>query len=133
MYAVTLIKEIFTIVIHPDGGFIDPRESENRIFVCGSLMDPEFVASLLGHGIAACPAVAAGFSRAWGESGGKKMHFLRRDAAGFVPGVALLGLSAADVAKLEVFEQAPAVRRGESLMLRIGDMELEGFTYLKND
>ena len=133
MYEVTLIKEIFTTVAHVDGGFIDPRESESRVFVCGSLMDPEFVAGLLGHRIAMCPAVAVGYSRGWGESGGKKMHFLKPDDEGFVCGAALLGLDGGDIAKLEEFEQAPAVRRRAPLKLRIGDIELDGFTYLKNE
>jgi len=132
MYSVTLIKDIFTTVTHPEDGFVDPRESKRRVFVCGSLMDPEFVAGLLGHKVATCPAVAPGYSRGWGTAGGKKMHFLQPDPDGYVCGVALLGLDSLDISKLEEFEQAPDVRRRAPLKLRIGDAELDGFTYLKN-
>ena len=131
MYGVTLIKEIFAVVIHGEGKFIDPRESGARVFVCGSLMDPAFVAGLLGHEVAMSPAVARGFSRGWGEAEGKKFHFLQEDPEGMVPGVALLGLSAADIAKLEEFEQVPAVRRRAELEIIIGDVRLSGHTYLK--
>lgn len=133
MYDLTLVKEIFVVVIHPEGGFIDPRESERRVFVCGSLMDPGFVKGIIGRAPAVCPAVAEGFSRGWGESGGKPMHFLQRDPAGMVPGVAILGLSADELAGIEKFEQAPSVRKKVELILRIGDVELPGQTYLKKD
>jgi hypothetical protein len=131
MYGVTLIKEIFAVVIHGEGRFIDPRESESRVFVCGSLMDPEFVAGMLGHEIAMSPAVAVGFIRGWGESDGKKFHFLQADGEGMVPGMALLGLSAADIVKLEKFEQVPGVRRRAEMEIVIGDVRLKGHTYLK--
>jgi hypothetical protein len=131
MYGVTLIKEIFSVVIHGEGKFIDPRNSESRVFVCGSLMDPAFTAGLVGHEIAMAPAVAEGFSRGWGEADDKKFHFLREDAGGMVPGMSLLGLSAADIAKLEEFEQAPAVRRRADIEIIIGDIRLPGHTYLK--
>ncbi|MFA6449389.1 MAG: gamma-glutamylcyclotransferase family protein [bacterium] len=131
MYGVILIKEIFAVVIHGEGRFVDPRESESRVFVCGSLMDPAFVAGLLGHEIAMTPAAANGFSRGWGESTGKKFHFLQRDATGMVSGMALLGLSAADISRLEEFEQAPAVRQRADIEMIIGDISLAGHTYLK--
>jgi hypothetical protein len=133
VYQVALIKEIFTIVIHGDERFVDPRESAARVFVCGSLMDPKFVAGMLGHEIAMAPAVATGFSRGWGEADGKKFHFLREDADGMVPGVILLGLSEADIAKIEEFEQAPRVRRRADIKVIVGDITLSAHTYLKKD
>jgi hypothetical protein len=133
MYKVTLIKEIFSVVIHAEGALIDPRESEIRIFVCGSLMDPAFVAELLGRGIAMAPAVVKGYSRGWGEADGRKYHFLKEDEGEMTPGMALLGLTEKDIEKLEEFEQVPAVRRREEIEIVIGDIRLPGHTYLKND
>ncbi len=133
MYEVTLIKEIFAVVIHGEGGFVDPRDSKERVFVCGSLMSPAFVAGLVGHEIAMSPAVAEGFSRGWGESEGKKFHFLYKNPGGMTPGVILLGLSAEDIARLEEFEQAPKVRMRAELEVVCGDLRLPAHTYLKRD
>ncbi len=133
MYEVTLVKDIFSVVIHGEGVFTDPRESERRVFVCGSLMDPKFVAGLLGHEIAMAPAVAKGFSRGWGEADGQKFHFLKKDEMGMTTGMALLGLTAEDITKLEEFERVPEVRRREELEMIIGDTRLPGFTYLKKE
>jgi hypothetical protein len=133
MYTITLLKDIFVPVLHPEDGFVDPRNSGPRVFVCGSLMDPEFTAGIVGRRIAMCPAVALDFSRAWGEADGKKMHFLRPDPGGMVIGVALLGLNAQELARLETFEQSPAVRAKTELILKIGDVTLSGITYIKKN
>jgi hypothetical protein len=133
MYQVTLVKEIFVVVVHGEGGFVDPRESESRVFVCGSLMDPAFVAGMVGHEVAIAPAVAKGFIRSWGEADGKKFHFLRRGPEGMVPGVILLGLSEADILNIEEFEQAPRIRCREDITVVVGDITLPAHTYLKKD
>jgi len=133
LYQVTLVKEIFTIVIHGEGRFADPMAGAVRVFVCGTLMDPAFVANMLGHKIAMAPAVARGFSRGWGEADGKKFHFLKHDPEGMTPGVILLGLDDADIAKLEQFEQVPHIRHREDITVVVGDVTLSAHTYLKND
>jgi len=133
LYKITLIKDIFSIVIKPEDGCSDPRESEERIFVCGSLMDPEFVAGIIGHPVSMAPAVVKGFSRGWGETGGKRFHFLQVDSEGIVQGMALLGLSNEDIARLEEFEQVPDVRMKMALAIHIGDIILDGHTYIKNE
>jgi hypothetical protein len=43
----------------------------------------------------------------------------------------LLGLSAADLTKLEEFEQVPDVRLRADIEVIIGDTRLPGHTYLK--
>ena len=133
MFEITLVKEIFAIVAHPPGGFVDPRECERRVFVCGSLMEPKFLANLLGHEAAMAPALARGHIRGWGETDGKKFHFLRADPGGTVHGVVLLGLSDADMEKLEQFERVPEVRRRADIEAAIGDVALPAVTYLAKD
>ncbi len=133
MYEVTLIKDIFAVVIHGEGKFIDPRESKERVFVCGSLMSPAFVAGLVGHEICMSPSVAEDFSRGWGESEGNQFHFLYRNPGGMTIGVILLGLSPEDITRLEEFEQAPNVRMRAELEVVCGDTRLPAHTYLKRD
>ena len=133
MYELTLIKEIFATVIHPEGGFTDPRESRHVVFVCGSLMDPDFLKDVVGRAPAVCPAVAPEYGRGWGEADGKKMHFMRPESGGVLPGMAILGLDDAELARLEAFEQCPALRRRADLTIRIGDISVPAHTYLQKE
>ncbi|HOX28197.1 MAG TPA: gamma-glutamylcyclotransferase [bacterium] len=133
MYEVTLIKEIFAVVIHCDGGFVDPRESERRVFVCGSLMDPEFAAKIVSRKVAVCPAVAVGYARAWREVDGVNHHFLVEERGGILPGMAILGLDERDIEKLKAFENAPKLRREVTMRIKIGDNEMDAITYIGNE
>jgi len=133
MFEATLIKEIFAVVFHPEGGFVDPRESAERVFVCGSLMDPAFLSGRIGRPAAMVPATARGHSRGWGEAGGKRFHFLRKDAEGTTQGMALLGLSDEEIRELEKFEQVPETRRRADIEMCVGDIVLPGITYLANE
>ncbi|HOY62680.1 MAG TPA: gamma-glutamylcyclotransferase [bacterium] len=132
MFEATLIKEIFAVVFHPEGEFVDPRESAERVFVCGSLMDPAFLSGRIGRAAAMVPATARGHSRGWGEADGKRFHFLREDAEGTTQGMALLGLTGDDIRELEKFEQVPEVRRRADIEICVGDIVLSGITYLAN-
>jgi hypothetical protein len=133
MLEATLIKEILAVVFHPEGGFVDPRESDERIFVCGSLMDPGFLSGRIGREAAMVAATAIGFSRGWGEADGKSFHFLREDAGGATQGMALLGLSKEEIRELERFEQVPEIRRRADIEICVGDIVLPGITYLAKE
>lgn len=130
-YQVTLIKDIYAVVIHPEGAPADPRRADTVVFVCGSLMDPDIVAHVVGRRIAMAPALAMGYSRGYEEVDGKQMHFMRRDPGAVLPGMALLGLGEQELARLEKFEQCPDVRERVDIELRIGDATVRARTYLQ--
>jgi hypothetical protein len=131
MYQITLIKDVFSVVIHPDGGFADPRKSECVVFVCGALMNPDFTAGVIGRAAAVCPALAPGFARGYGEVGGKQIHFMRREPGGMLPGMAILGLTTDELKKLEAFEQCPNLRQKTGLEIIVGDAKIPAITYLQ--
>lgn len=131
MYKITLIKDIFAVVIHPDGGFVDPRAGGVVVFVCGSLMIPDFVAWVVGRPPAVCPAMAPGFARGWGTVDDKQIHFMRREPGGMLPGMAILGLSPDELKKLEAFEQCPAIREKTGIEIIVGDAKISAVTYLQ--
>lgn len=139
MFEITLIKKTFTPVAHPRGAFIDPRESSSLIFICGSLMDPAFTATIIGRTPATCPALARGLARTSAEIGGKQIQFLTPSPGALTQGLALLGLTQPEIQKLDAFEQTPQLRRKINLdgasyeKLLIGNIELNGNTYIKND
>lgn len=132
-YQVTLIRDIFATVIHAEGAPEDPRTSARVVFVCGSLMDPDIAAHVVGRRVAMAPALAVGFSRGYGDVDGKPMHFMRREPGAVLPGMALLGLTDEELGKLEKFEQCPAVRQRADLELRIGDAVIKAHTYLQKE
>jgi hypothetical protein len=132
-YQVTLIRDIFAVVLHPEGAPVDPRRADAVAFVCGSLMDPDIAAHVLGRRVAMAPALAAGFSRGYAEVEGKQMHFMRPEPGAVLPGMALLGVGEQELARLEKFEQCPEIRRQIELDLRIGDATVRARTYLQKD
>jgi len=129
---VELIKEHFALVVRdetlPAGDCFSGR---NNIFVCGSLMDPVFLAGLLGRPVAGAFAVALDYTRGYAEVDGAKVHFMTPRPGGVLPGMVWLDLSEEDVRRFEEFEQAPALRKRVALKVRAGDLELPAFTYLK--
>lgn len=129
---VDLIKEHFALVVRdeslPPGDYFS---GENNIFVCGSLMNPEFIAEMLGRPAAGAFAVAMDYTRGYEETGGKKVHFMMPQAGSVLPGMVWLNLSAEDVRRFEEFEQAPELRKRVNLKVRVGDLFLSAFTYLK--
>lgn len=139
MFEITLVKEILSTVAHPPGAFIDPRHSSPLVFVCGALMDPTFTAAVIGRPPATCPAVARGFIRSSAEINGQQIPFLVPSPGSITQGAALLGLTEHEIEKLDAFEQTPQIRRKISLdgvsydKLIIGNIELNGITYIKND
>ena len=133
MFEITSIKDIFAVVIHPEGGFADPRECDCAVFVCGALMSPDFTAGVIGRAPAVCPALAPGFARGYGMVDDKQIHFMRREPGGMLPGMAILGLSEDELEKLEAFEQCPAIRDKTELEIIVGDAKIHAITYLQKE
>lgn len=134
MLVLDLVKEHFALVLRhesqPPGDYL---AGGNNIFVCGSLMSPDFVAELLGHPAAGAFAVALDYTRGYEEVEGKKVHFMMPEEGGALPGMVWLDLSEEDVRRFEEFEQAPSLRKRVDLKVRVGDLLLPAFTYLKKD
>jgi hypothetical protein len=116
-------------VIHPADRRVSKKllGGKNAIFVWGELMDPRFIAGLLGGPRPYAPAHVSGFER--------RPHgdfFTLASRAGAVsPGVVLLGLSASDVKKLDAFEQCGVAMRRTTAPVAIGQINREAFIYLK--
>ena len=49
----------------------------------------------------------------------------------FVPGMALLGISREERAKLDEFEEIQTARKVEQVTLRIGEREIRGISFFK--
>ena len=127
-----LDRKHFTLVLRDES--LPPRNylgGVNNLFVCGALMDPGFVTDMLGHPVAGAFAVALDYARSYEEVDGDKVHFMKPEKGGVLPGMAWLDLSGADVGRFEVFEQVPRLRERVDLEIRVGDIVLPAFTYLK--
>jgi len=134
MPVIDLIKEHFALIIRDETmPCRDYLSSENNIFVCGSLMNPAFVADLLGHPGAGAFAVALDYTRGYDEVEGEKAHFMMPEKGGVLPGMVWLDLSDEDIRRFEEFEQAPRLRKRVELEVMVGDLILPAFTYLKKD
>ena len=131
MYTIRYEDETFALWLTPEGVEIGVWEDKEPIFVCGRLMEPSFLASVIGREVAMAPAVALGCSRSWEDFEGKPYIFLVKGGKGFVPGTALLGITKEERTKLHAFEEIERVRKIEPVVLRIGEREVKGVSFFK--
>jgi hypothetical protein len=131
MYRIKYEDETFAIWLEPEGVTISLWVEKEPIFVCGRLMEPEFLSSVIGRQAAMAPAVAIDCSRAWENYEGKPYIFLKKSKGGFVPGMILLGLTSQEREKLNRFEEIDRVRKLDSVSLRMGEREIEGISFFK--
>ncbi|MFC1888401.1 gamma-glutamylcyclotransferase [Thermodesulfobacteriota bacterium] len=132
MLTMDLDMKHFTLVLRDES--LPPRDylgGLSNLFVCGALMDPGFVADLLGHPVAGAFAVALDYARGYEEVDGEKVHFMTPEKGGVLPGMVWLDLSDEDVRCFEAFEQVPRLRERVDLEVRVGDILLPAFTYMK--
>jgi hypothetical protein len=94
-------------------------------------MEPSFISAIIGRKPAMAPAVALNCQRSWQDYKGNPYIFLTKCDQGFVPGMALLGITAQERNKLDVFEEIDSVRKVESLKMQIGEREVEGISFFK--
>ncbi len=130
MYRIKYEDETFAVWLEPEGTRVSLWEEE-PVFVCGRLMEPQFLSSVIGREAAMAPAVALDCSRAWEDYQGKPYIFLKKSKGGFVPGMVLLGLTAQERSKLDRFEEIETVRKMEPLTLRMGEREIRGISFFK--
>ena len=111
MFRIRYENETFALWLEPEGTQVSLWNEKEPVFVCGKLMEPEFLSSIIGRAAAMAPAVALGCRRAWQDYQGKPYIFLMKSKGGFVPGMVLLGLSQEERAKLDQFEEIQTVRK----------------------
>jgi len=131
MYRIRYEDETFAVWLEPEGTKISLWEEKEPIFVCGRLMEPQFLSSIIGREAAMAPAVALDCGRAWEDYKGKPYIFLKKLKGGFVPGMILLGLTGQERAKLNQFEEIDIVRKIEQVVLRVGEREIQGISFFK--
>jgi hypothetical protein len=131
MYQIRYEDETFAVWLEPEGAKISLWKEKDAIFVCGRLMEPKFLSSIIGREAAMAPAVALGCSRSWEDYEGKPYIFLKKSKAGFVPGMVLLGLTPQERSKLNQFEEIESVRKIDDVTLRIGEREVQGISFFK--
>jgi hypothetical protein len=131
MYRIKYEGETFAVWLEPEGVSVSLWGEKEPIFVCGRLMEPEFLSSIIGKQAAMAPAVAIDCSRAWENYEGKPYIFLKKSKGGFVPGMVLLGLTAQEREKLNRFEEIDRVRKLDSVSLRIGERKIDGISFFK--
>ncbi len=131
MYQIKYEDETFAVWLEPEGTKVSLWKEKEPIFVCGRLMEPKFLSSIIGREAAMAPAVALDCSRAWEDYSGKPYIFLKKSKGGFVTGMVLLGLTAQERSKLNRFEEIETVRKIDPLTLKIGDREIRGISFFK--
>jgi len=123
--------DTFAVWLEPEGTTVSLWEEKEPIFVCGRLMEPTFLASIIGREVAMAPAVATDCNRAWEDYQGKPYIFLKKSKGGFVPGMVLLGLSGEERSRLNKFEEVETVRKIDQVALRIGERHVQGISFFK--
>jgi hypothetical protein len=121
VYNIRYEDETFAVWLEPEGTEVSLWDEKEAIFVCGKLMEPTFIAGIIGREPAMAPAVALNCTRQWQDYEGKPYIFLIKTEKGFVPGMALLGITA----------EIESVRKVEALTLRIGEREITGISFFK--
>lgn len=131
----TFIEDLFLWVAHPLDVKItrhDVTRGEG-IFVCGKLMDPEFIRKVTGCYIPFTGAVARNYQRGERGRGRNRTLLLEPGAGKIVVGVLLLKLSQTDMDALERFEKVPDVRRKVMIRVTAGALDRMATTFLLNE
>jgi hypothetical protein len=136
MLKTTFFEQDFLWAVHPKGVRISSNDITHGdgIFVCGLLMDPEFIRKITGHYVPFTAAVARNYARGERGRGKNKVLLLEPRAGGIVLGTLLLKLTEADKAALEKFERVPeGIRRKAPIRVTVGAYERTATTFLLNE
>jgi gamma-glutamylcyclotransferase (GGCT)/AIG2-like uncharacterized protein YtfP len=97
-----------------------------RLFVYGSLVDPEHRAEIIGRTVEAVPATLKGYER------GKGRYWFIRPLAGVVTAGAILNdLTGTELALLDTYEEVPTLYARERVNVTLpGGEERECWVYL---
>lgn len=107
---------------------------ERNVFVCGALQDPARMAALLGSEPPFAPAVATGYRRSVERVGGEEIPLMVPDPGdprSVLTGVVWLGLAEASLERIESLELDRGFRKRIAVEVRIGELTLIAYTYVK--
>ena len=128
--------EAWALVFVPSGNPpFGAWEEDHHVFLVAALQDPRRWPSLLGRQPPFAPALAYGFRRARLDVGGELLPFMLEadDPQRALSGTLLLGLSAAEVERLDAVELADGHRRRIELEVTVGQRRVDALSYLKRD
>ena len=110
-------------------------EEGYHVFLVAALQDPGRWPSLLGRQPAFAPALAYGFRRARLDVGGELLSFMLEadDPQRALSGTLLLGLSPAELERIDTVELAGGHRRRIELEVAVGERRVDAVSYLKRD
>jgi hypothetical protein len=118
----------------------DPAASDrvfaggSNVFVCGKLQDPVRMSALLGSEPAFAPAAVSGYRRSAERIDGKEIPFMVRDEEdprSVLTGVVWLDLAKAGLDRIESLELDGGYRRRIVIEVRVGELDLAAYTYVK--
>src|SRR5271168_1088985 len=96
------------------------------LFIYGSLIDPEHRAEIIGRPIEALQATLNGY-----EHGKRRYWYIRTRSDAAVEGAILTGLTAAELATLDEYEEVPTLYTRERINVALVDgSERECWVYL---
>ncbi|MFA6448272.1 MAG: gamma-glutamylcyclotransferase family protein [bacterium] len=129
MFKVAWFEDCLLDVVCPEGRRVtrktldDPRAT----FVWGKLMDPAFIAKLVGRPAPFCAAEIRGYERVKTP----EFYALRKKAGATTQGVVLLGLTDNEIDALNAFEQIPDVMERRRIEASMGVMKRQVYFYIK--
>jgi hypothetical protein len=106
----------------------------HNVFVCGALQNPVTISAVVGLEPAFAPAVASGYRRSVERIGGEDIPLMvpdEREPGNVLTGVVWLGLSKESLEKIEALELGGGVRRRITIEVRVGELSLSAYTYVK--
>ena len=129
MFQVTFFPDELITVVHPEGKKVTRKllEHPNATFVWGRLMDPFFIAGLLGAPRPFAPAHVSGLTR----KPTREFFDVSPSRNEVVPGVVLFGLTNADMKKLNTFERTGQAMERHVVQVTMGQIKREVFMYLR--
>ena len=96
------------------------------LFVCGSLLDPDHRAEIIGRPVKALSATLHGYDRVK-----RRYWFIRKTPGAATAGAILNGLDPADLATLDAHEEVPELYTRERVTVTIqGGAQCECWVYL---
>ncbi|HPQ69428.1 MAG TPA: gamma-glutamylcyclotransferase [bacterium] len=100
-----------------------------NVFVCGGLMNPVRMGGLIGRNAPFAPAIADGYTHRHVEA--SPFMLPDDDPSAALLGVVYLGLSSAEVARVETLELDGGYRKQIPLEVRVGDRICPAISYTR--
>ena len=105
-----------------------------NVFVCGALQNPVKMSALLGSEPAFAPAATSGYRRSVERIDGREIPFMVRDEhdpRSVLTGVVWLDLTKERLDRIEALELDGGYRRRIAIEVRIGELDLTAYTYVR--